>query len=383
MISQALRLSRLAGKQLLRHRLRSLLTLFGVAAGLFLFTAVSSLQRSLDKATRLEATDSTLVVYRENRFCPSTSRLPEFYEEEIRAIPGVREVIPIQITVNNCNASLDVISFRGVPPDQLARFAPELEIIDGSLSDWQARSDGALLGKYFASRRGLAVGDAFEAAGLKVQVSGILDSPEPQDNNVAYVQLPFLQQNSSSGLGTVTQFNVRVEAPEDLERVAKAIDQRFRAESEPTYTQPEKAFIANTAGELLSLAAFTRWIGLGAVLAVFALLGNTLLMVQRGRVKENAVLRTLGYPAPAILWLVLSEGALLGLSGGLSGVLGAMFMLQWRRISMGTEGIALTVESDPRILISGLLLALGLGLFASLWPAWIAMKRPVVESLRS
>ena len=31
-------------------------------------------------------------------------------------IEGVREVIPVKITVNNCGASLDVIAFRGVPP---------------------------------------------------------------------------------------------------------------------------------------------------------------------------------------------------------------------------------------------------------------------------
>ena len=70
------------------------------------------MQRSLDRATRLRAADTTLVVYRENRFCPQTSRLPEFYEDEIRRIPGVREVVPIKITVNNCGASLDVITKR-------------------------------------------------------------------------------------------------------------------------------------------------------------------------------------------------------------------------------------------------------------------------------
>ena len=115
MLSKAIRLICLAAKQLVRHRIRTLLTLLGVASGMFLFTTVETMQRSLDRATRLRAADTTLVVYRENRFCPQTSRLPEFYEDEIRRIPGVREVVPIKITVNNCGASLDVITFRGVP----------------------------------------------------------------------------------------------------------------------------------------------------------------------------------------------------------------------------------------------------------------------------
>ena len=98
----------LALKNLTRHRLRSLLTICGVAAGMFLYAAVQTMQQSLSEATEANANDTTLVVYRENRFCPSTSRLPEHYLPTIQRISGVREVIPIQIAVNNCGASLDL-----------------------------------------------------------------------------------------------------------------------------------------------------------------------------------------------------------------------------------------------------------------------------------
>ena len=80
-----LNLLRLSWTQLVRHRVRSLLTVLGVASGMFLFTAVETLQRSLAKATEETAADTTLVVYRQNRFCPSASRLPEHYADEIRA----------------------------------------------------------------------------------------------------------------------------------------------------------------------------------------------------------------------------------------------------------------------------------------------------------
>jgi putative ABC transport system permease protein len=114
-MNPALNLLKLAWLQLTRHRVRSLLTILGVASCMFLFTAVETLQRSLAKATEASAADTTLVVYRQNRFCPSASRLPEHYADEIRRIDGVREVVPVQIVVNNCGASLDVVTFRGVP----------------------------------------------------------------------------------------------------------------------------------------------------------------------------------------------------------------------------------------------------------------------------
>ena len=282
-MSAILNLLRLSWTQLSRHRVRSLLTVLGVASGMFLFTAVETLQRSLAKATEQSAADTTLVVYRQNRFCPSASRLPEHYADEIRRIDGVRDVIPVQIVVNNCGASLDVITFRGVPDDQLAKFAPEIEVIEGSMEEWQKRGDGALLGEVFARRRGLKPGDRFDGAGVTVAVAGILRSPFPQDNNVAYVKLPFLQRASRAGLGAVTQFNVRVNSSQDLSRVAKAIDERFHSDAQPTDTRPEKAFFAETAAELIELIGFTRWLGIGAVLAVTALVANALLLIVRGQ----------------------------------------------------------------------------------------------------
>jgi putative ABC transport system permease protein len=376
-------LLKLAWLQLVRHRVRSLLTVFGVASGMFLFTAVETLQRSLAKATEASAADTTLVVYRQNRFCPSASRLPEHYADEIRRIKGVREVVPVQIVVNNCGASLDVITFRGVPDHLLRKFAPEIQIIEGSEEEWKRRDDGALLGEVFAQRRGLKPGDRFDAAGVTVTVSGILRSPFAQDNNVAYVKLPFLQQASRAGLGVVTQFNVRVDSSKDLDSVSKEIDEMFRSGQEPTDTRPEKAFFAETAAELIELIGFTRWLGVGAVIAVGALVANALLLIVRGRVKENAVLRTLGYPGRAIGCLVVSEGGMLGLAGGIVGVGLATAFLRWQSFTMGNEGQTLAIQPDLIVVSVGVVAALILGIFASLWPAFQAMTQPIVKNLRS
>ena len=376
-------LTGLALKQLTRHRIRSLLTVLGVAMGMFLFATVETMQRSLRQSTEVSAGDTTLVVYRENRFCPSTSRLPEHYETQIRKVDGVKEVIPIQIVVNNCGASLDVIAFRGVPPDSLERYAPQLEVTDGSIDQWKARSDAALLGKHFATRRGLAVGDRFDAAGVTVSVAGIIDSDEPQDNNVAYVHLDFLQQASLAGFGVVTQFNVRAESADQLERIASQIDAIFATDQQPTTTRPEKAFFAQTASELIELVGFTRWLGVGAVIAVLGLVANAVLLVVRGRVKENAVLQTLGYPQRAIGVLVSIEGILLGLAGGVVGVTGAYLFLNWQSFTIGNEGLTMSVVPDLSVVVRGLAIAFALGLLASLYPAWRAARVPIVRSLRA
>ena len=363
--------------------MRSLFTILGVAAGMFLYTSVQTMQHSLSVATKINADDTTLVVYRENRFCPMTSRLPEHYAPMIEKIDGVREVIPIQIAVNNCGASLDVITFRGVPPETLQKYSPEMEVLAGSYEDFLSRSDAALVGEHFASRRALQPGDKFEAVGVNVHVAGIITSDSPQDMNVAYVHLPFLQQASKVGLGIVTQFNVKVDSADKLDSVAAAIDETFRSDQQPTNTRPEKAFFADTAKQMIELISFTRWLGMGAVAAVLGLVANAVLLIVRGRVKETAILQTLGFSRADIGLMVVSEGALLGLAGGLLGVLGSAFFFKWKAFTLGNEGLTLALNPSSMVVFSGLFVAVSLGLLASLYPAWKATSRPLVQSLNS
>src|SRR3954463_4474373 len=108
-------------KQVVRHRTRTLLTLAGVATAMFLFTAVQAMQAGVREATQTTAKDTTLVVYRQNRFCPATSRLPEYYGDRIAKVPHVLSVVPMKIVVNNCRTSLDVVTFRGVPEDRFVQ----------------------------------------------------------------------------------------------------------------------------------------------------------------------------------------------------------------------------------------------------------------------
>ena len=372
----------LALKQVLRHRVRSLLTVSGVGAGMFLFTSVQTMQHSLARVIHSGADDNVLVVYRENRFCPMTSRLPEHYLSEIQSIAGVTEAIPIQIAVNNCGASLDVITFRGVPPETLISYNPELEVVLGSMQQWQSRSDAALVGEHFARRRGLSPGDTFEAVGVRVWVAGVVRSPLQQDNNVAYVHLPFLQQASRIGLGTVTQFNVRVGDTSQIESVAQRIDELFASDQAPTTTRPEKAFFVQTARDMIEMIGFTRWIGLGAVVAVLGLVANALLLAARGRVQESAVFQTIGFSRCAVGSIMVGEGAVLGLAGGLVGSVGATLFFYLKSYTFGNEGITLALAPSLSVTATALGVACALGLLASLWPAWVAAKRPLVESLR-
>lgn len=373
-------------KHVLRHRMRSLLTVAGVAIAMFLFCAVQAMQRGVEEATEVSAADTTLVVYRENRYCPFTSRLPEHYGRRIAEIPGVQSVTPMRIQVSNCRASLDVVTFRGVPAQQfIDHYMKDLRVLDGSIDEWQRRGDGALVGESLAARRRIKVGDRFSAAGITVYVAGIIDSDEPQDRNVAYTHLSFIQEAAERGGtgGIVTQFNVKVSDPAQLESVADAIDAEFARDQEPTSTHPEKAFVARAASDVLEIVGFAAWIGWAALAAVFALVANAIILAVQDRIRDHAVLQTLGYTGGLIGRLIIAEGMTMGLIGGVVGAAAAHLVVSRGRFSLTMEGLNVEIAADPMIMVIGLGMSVALGVLAGLVPAWQASRREIATCFRA
>jgi putative ABC transport system permease protein len=373
-------------KQIKRSPIRSSLTLGGIAIAMFLFVMVESMRSGVQEATEMTAGETTLVVYRENRYCPFSSRLPQYYEDLIKQIDGVASVVPIQIHVSNCGASLDVVTFRGVPRDSIQHaIAKDGVIVEGSISDWKKRGDSALVGSALAKRRGIKVGDLFSAAGIDVFVAGIQETSQAQDKNAAIVQLPFLQEAArKGGTGTiVTQFNVQVENHNNLELVASSIDETFAHDEHPTSTFPEKAFVGRAARDIVQLAEVAGMLAWGALAAVFALVANAVVLAMRDRVRDHAVLQTLGYTGWLIGWMVLLEGAIIALIGGLLGGLAAFLTVQFGQFNMTMEGVNIEMATGPSAAIMGVVLALGLGMFAALIPALRLARTDIATCFRA
>ncbi|MBT6282471.1 MAG: FtsX-like permease family protein [Phycisphaerae bacterium] len=373
-------------KQIKRSPIRTSLTLGGIAVAMFLFIMVESMRTGVKAATEITANDTTLVVYRENRYCPFSSRLPQYYEDRIEKIDGVASVVPIKVHISNCGASLDIVTFRGVPRDSIQHaMAKDGLIVDGSIEAWERRGDGAIVGSALAKRRGIKVGDRFSAAGIEVFVAGIQETEQAQDKNIALVQLPFLQEAArKGGTGTiVTQFNVQVDNPNELDSIASSIDETFAHDEHPTSTFPEKAFVGRAARDIVQLSEVAGLLAWGALAAVFALVANAVALAMRDRVRDHAVLQTLGYTGWLIGWMVLLEGVFIALAGGIFGGIAAFVAVQLGQFTMTMEGVNIEIASDPTAAIVGVALALALGMFAAMIPALRLARTDIASCFRA
>lgn len=371
-------------RQVVRHRVRSFLTIAGIGVAMFLYTAVQAMNNGVTDATTATANDTTLVVYRKDRYCPATSQLPQDYLRRIQSVEGVVSATPMKIVVSNCRTSLDVVTFRGVPKDDfIAERADEINVVAGSFDDWLKRTDAALLGETLASRRGLRPGMTFDAAGITAYVAGVIRSEDLQDQNVAYTALEFVQLAGRDQLGVVTQFNVKVEDASQLERVGSDIDEIFDTAQEPTATFSEKAFIGRVADDIIELVSFARWLGIGCLAAILALVANSIVLGVQSRLSEHAVLQTLGYSGRLVAGLIVIEGVILAVIGGVLGAVGAIGVARYGNFALSVEGASIPIVADASLLATGLLVCAVIGVAAGLVPAWQASRREIAECFRS
>ncbi len=378
-----MKLLRFAVRNLLRRSGRTALTVFGIASALLLFLLVESLALGLETALTSGESARTLVVYRKNRFCPQTSILPESYAGRIEDVAGVESVLPVKVYLNNCRASLDLITFQGAPVDIMLE-QRGVNLTAGDIEAFRSEADAALVGQAFAARKGLDVGDRFRFGDVDVKVSGIFQADSRVDESLILTHLEFLQRAGPvNRLGTVTQLEVRIDDGDRSEEIAREIDGLFAHAEEPTDTRLRSAFLQGATRDLREILRFGRWLGLACVAVVLALVANTVVMSAQDRVREFGVLRSLGFREEHVGMMVLLESMALAGIGTFLGLTLAFVWLTLVPVAIGTEGITITIDVPPQLLLRGAMVGLVTGLLAGIVPAFTSARRPIVPSLRS
>ena len=369
-------------KSLWRHRGRTFLTVSGSAVALFVYCFVGAVQGGLERLTASQEAERTLVVFQENRFCPASSKLPEDYARTVAKLPGVTDVVPIKVFTNNCRASLDVVVFNGMPPEKL-RTARKLELLSGNWGDFDSRTDGAVVGKAVAARRQLKPGQKFTIGDITVTIVGIFTSAVAAEENYIYTHLDFLQRaRGKTSVGTVTQLEVQIADGADPDQISTEIDAQFRNGPIATTTRSKGVFQRDTLSDLAELIGFAHYLGYACVGLVLALVATTTVMAVQDRIKEHAVLQTLGLRPMRIFRLVLAESMLQSLAGGLLGIGGGMLLLALGGFAVGAEGVTIAFQPSVDIALAGGVVSLVVGVLAGIAPGWQAARTEIVKALR-
>jgi len=142
-----------------------------------------------------------------------------------------------------------------------------------------------------------------------------------------------------------------------------------------------KFFITNTFAQVLMLASTVAW----SAMAVSALgVSNAIVASVRSRTWQLGILRSIGLSRGTLRRLLLIEGVSLGWIGCVLGVSAGLLMaFNARKFSAAIIGFDPPTQVPWGAVATGCAVVLLLSILATVWPAWRASRKPVLELLSS
>ncbi len=183
--------------------------------------------------------------------------------------------------------------------------------------------------------------------------------------------------------GGYQSVTLRLQSPENVlafnEQLSKDPRMRVQLVQERKYYDDQSSQVSL---QLLGLAAFVAVVmGIGAVFGAM----NTMYGIVAARTREIGTLRALGFSRWSILLAFVIESTLLALVGG---VLGCLLAVPANGMSSAAGGanfaeVSFAFRITSPAVITGLVLAVSIGFFGGLLPAWRASMVPVAAALRT
>ena len=375
-------LTRFVTKNAFRNKRRSVLTVLSIGGSLLLLTFLITIWRSFYDSKPSEQSAQRLIVRHKVSL---VFNLPSYYKQKIQAIPGVKEVVNQQWFGGQYKDDKPENFFAqfGTDPQELMKVYPEFNIPADQLEAWQHDRAGAIVDVGLAKKFGWKVGDRLNITGkifplnLELTIRGIFTPPDPTQSiyfNKDYIDEGFPKLKGNEGF-----YAVLADSPQNVTKVAQAIDETFRNADRPTKTESEHAFQLGFIGMLGNIKAFIMSICLAVVFTILLVSANTMAMSIRERTREVAVLKTLGFTRNSILGLFVGEAVSLSLVGGLVGSLLCFFIVG----AMASQGGMFTgMKVTPVTILASLVIAALVGFASSFIPSYHAAKVNIVDGLR-
>ncbi len=380
-----MKFARIIIANLLRKKIRLLLTVGSFAVALFLFTFLGVVRSAFSIDDNTVKADRLIVVNRTSWFNPT----PLAYKDKIQQIPGVKCVTHYTWFAGVYRDEKDFFPQFVIDPSGQRQVYPEFLMPE---EQWQAflhDRQGAIVGKETADRFQWKIGDRIPikapqyGAGIwEFNLVGIYHGELAKtDQTQFWFRWDYFNEKVPQDMkGQVGWYVLRVDDPSDAVRVAKTIDQEFANSPYETKTDSESVFAADMVKQFGNIRLLIVSIGVIVFFTLLLVTGNTMAIAVRERTRELAVFKAVGFSDFAVLLLVLAESILIALVGGTLGVLLALLAIP--PLASSLSGLLGGLVLSPEVLLFGVLLALLVGLVSGLIPGVIAMRMRIVSAIR-
>jgi len=374
----AMRFSTFVIKNIVRRRVRSSLTIIGVAVAVGAVVALVGISLGFEQSFLkiYERQNVDLIVQQSGAKQKLLSALPEALGDRIAALPGVKTVY---------SGLIDWIDMDELKPVGL--LVQGLQPYSPLFNNWKVTSgrkiqtgdtNHVMLGKNLAATLNKKPGDTITVLDdQQFQVVGVFEAGTTYEDGMMIMVLEGLQKFMGRK-GLVTGFSITLEdrSEEGIRRVAKEI--AGLAKNLDIKTTKE---LVNTTSEIQFVHAMA-WVTSTVALFIGAIgMLNTMIMSVFERTKEIGVLRAIGWGRWRVVKMILMESVLLSLLGGAVGTAGAMILTKMLSRFPAAAGV---IEGNlaPSVILEGFIIALGVGLLGAAYPAYRGAQLLPTEALR-
>jgi putative ABC transport system permease protein len=375
--------TRFVTRSAFRNRLRSGLTVASIAFSLLLLSVMLTLWRSfyIDKG----APDNALRIMTRHKVSLANF-LPIYYRDKIRSVPGVVHVVPMTWFGGKYidNRPANFFSQFATDPDEYFDVAADKIIPADQMAAWKKDRAGCVADADLARKHHWKIGDRITLQGtifptnLELTLRGIYTIDPPNSN--LYFHAKYLEESVPWFKDQAGFYFTRVDAPQNMPGVARAIDTMFHSTPVPTKSESEQAFRLDFIATLGNVKAFILGICGAVTFTMLLVCANTMAMSIRERTREVAVLRTLGFTRERIFKLLLSESVTIALIGGLLGVLVATALIGL--LSRPGIGVPVSMHMTAATAAVVILVAALVGLASGVLPSYRASHLHIVDALR-
>ncbi len=361
---------------------RTILIFLQVAVAFALFGVLQGVKTGAEHAIAAARADLLIVHSRLSWGEP----LPLGMLGQIESVPGVREVIPVDLTGAIYQKPDQQVGLVAVRPDKGWLSAFTFTISPASVEAFRATRTGILVRASLAREYGWKVGDRIPLMTQVAKTDGstdwtfdmvgtFTDSDVGGGDRNVLINYDYWNQARAGGKDTVQHFNVRIADPHAAAMVSDAIDARFA--NSPNETRSES--IRELAQANLQSIGDLEFLIRAVVAAVMAalLFATATMMIQsvRERTAEIAVLKTIGFSNGAVFALTLAEAIVTCLVAAGFGL--ALATLAFPLVPRFVNGLSM-----PWIVVAvGLISALGVALVSAAVPAMMASRLEVAAAL--
>lgn len=374
-----------------RRKVRSALTIFGVAIGIFALTTMGSLAASLNESIKVGLDYySTRVVMgsKTGGFGGIFSlgpQVPESLAQRAALVEGVERAYPQVVLNGEEDGSPSFTSTRlvlGSPPAESDKDPSKLEVKEGRRLTDQDRGK-VVIGANIAGQDKLDVGNQITVLGKPFEVVGVLEflNSDPDSYYIVHINdaRDIMRTQNQFALGAselVTNIQVIPDQGADTTALAKRLDTTFPGtQSTPPEELKKQIEQASSVLNLVVLGSALVAVLVGSLSVI-----NTMMVSVGERRKEIGIKRVVGAKGRHLLKEVVLETMLIGLIGGLVGLGAGAILVQV--INANAKNTGFSFSLTPELAASALGFAIFLGIVAGLYPAWRALRIKPVEVLR-